>query len=407
MRIAFFHNRYQQPGGEDVMVDFECRLLEDAGHDVMRFEVSNDSVFQGGRMAVLRGCVLTAARAHWNCQSQDAVAKAIARFKPDVGHVHNWFPLLSPSIYQAHRQQGVPVVQTLHNYRLGCANGCFWRDGRICTDCLEGDRGHAVAHRCYRGSSLQTMVWRRVMDRGWDASNKGESIFSGLVDAYLAPSEIVKKMHMEMGLPHDKVFTLPNACVDPQKKTCDTMKDFSKGAVFVGRLEPEKGIDVLIEAWQKMKHPLTVVGEGSMREKLMKQCADQPWIQFVGQQPHDRVIAFMKQAAVVVFPSRWLEPFGLGVIEAMACGRPVIVGNIGGPAEIVEHEVSGLCVEAGNAQALYQAVSSLLQDSTKLKQMGHMARTRYLAEYHPQKHLEGLMSVYQYVVDSIPKRNAA
>lgn len=395
MRIAIFHNRYKRPGGEDVAVDFEHRLLESAGHKVLRVEVNNDQITNGGTLATLRGAVMTTARSRWNRHSLVVIEKQLRDFGADVGHVHNWFPIFSPSIYDAHRRAGVPVVQTLHNYRLGCANGCFWRDGGICTDCLDNHRARAVSRGCYRKSRMQSLVWRSVINHGWDSG-----AFRKSVSAYIAPSKIIRDVHTRMGLPSNRIHLVPHAVEDPGTTGWHMGVP---SAIFVGRLEPEKGIDVLIDACVRSNVPLTVVGDGSLGESLRRRYAGNHSIRFLGHLSHHRVMAYMRLASVAVFPSRWMEPFGLGVAEAMALGRPVIASNFAGPSEIVEDGVSGIHVSPGSTDALGTALKKLLGNPIRCQEMGRAARMNYLKNYSPAKHLVRLMSVF----DGLVQKKAA
>ena len=239
VKIAILHNVYRIRGGEERTVDFEHDLIESAGHQVDRFEVLNEDVFGRSRVESLK----SVARASWNKDSYRRVRAFVAKKRPDVAHVHNWFPLLSPSIYAALRDSGVPVVQTLHNYRLGCAAGSLMREGKACELCLGGDRIPAIKFGCYRGSAVQSAVWSRVVGRGWN-----DGTFRDLVDAYISPSEIVASKHIRMGLPSERIHVIRHACIDPysgpENRRSRPRQLLGDGGIFVGRLVPEKGADV-------------------------------------------------------------------------------------------------------------------------------------------------------------------
>ncbi len=386
MRIAIFHNRYKRPGGEDAMVEFEARLLEQAGHEVHCITVSNNDAFGPRQPAQLKGAALTAARVGWNQTAMRAVSRELESFRPDIGHVHNWFPMLSPSVYEAHRRAGVPVVQTLHNYRLFCASGTCWDGQDVCTACLDGKRARAIKRGCYRGSRLQSAAWWHVMNKGWSSG-----VFEDLVDAYLAPSEVVRDMHARAGLPAEKIHVVSNACEDP------SFKPFRTGpmeAIFIGRLEEEKGIRLLLEAWQSLPWTLHVVGQGSLGPSLIRTYGFNPRIRFHGQLPREEVLGLIERSCVAVFPSLWHEPFGLGVIEAMACGRPVITVGPGAPGTLIEPGVSGLHLPQADPLGLAQAVLDLLAVPSRVVWMGDQARARYLQRFSPKAHLRELMQVF-------------
>lgn len=387
MKIALFHNRYKQPGGEDVMVDFEHRLLEQAGHEVQRFEVANGDRIADGGFAKLRGAALTAVQAGWNRDSMRSVLAMLEDFRPDVGHVHNWFPLLSPSIYEAHRMAGVPVVQTLHNYRLFCARGTCWDGQEVCTDCVDGKRSRAVRRGCYRESHLQSVVWWQTMSRSW-----ADGTFRSLVDTYLAPSQIVRDLHVEAGLPAEKIRVVANACEDPGLVP---FGGEAPAAVFVGRLEEEKGIRSLLEGWRALPWTLHVVGQGSLSSELMQTYGKDLQIRFHGQLSRDRVRDVIRQSSLAVFPSIWHEPFGLGVIEAMASGRPVVTAGPGAPGTLIEHGISGIHIPKPGPIVLAKACEQLLCDPQRVRQMGDEARRRYLACYSPDAHLHALNNAFE------------
>jgi len=395
VRIAILHNVYGIRGGEERTVEFEHALLEAAGHDVHRYEVRNEDVLRGWNPAAL-GAAL---RAPWNRESYRRVRRWLEECRPDVMHVHNWFPLLSPSVYAAGRDLGIPVVQTLHNYRLGCASGLLLRDGRVCELCIKGNRRPAMRHGCYRGSSIQTSVWAKVMQRGWS-----REVFSSLVDAYIAPSRIVAEKHVEMGLPADRVHVIQHACDDPfaGKETRPT----GSGAIFVGRLMREKGVDTLIRAWRGIDHPLKIVGTGTEENEFQELASDLPQVKFLGFREHDEVLRLIGDSAFLIFPSRWLEPFGLGMIEAMAGARPVVATRIGAAAELVEDGVNGLLVPPDNPRRLAEAAGRLLQDPGLCRGMGRSARRRYLDRFTPEIHRDALVRLYERTIRARLERTA-
>jgi glycosyltransferase involved in cell wall biosynthesis len=230
-------------------------------------------------------------------------------------------------------------------------------------------------------------MWRRVMDRGW-----GRGTFRDLVDGYLAPSGFVAQRHVEMGLPAERIHVVPNACADPWARGGEARD--GEGAIYAGRLVPEKGVDVLVEAWRGVRAPLTIVGTGPEEPALRRAAADLPHVRFTGLLPHDRTQQAIADASLLVFPSRWFEPFGLGIIEAMACGKAVVASRLAGPAEIVEDGVTGLLVPPGDADALRDAARGLLADADRLRALGAAGRQRYLAAYSPAAHLQYLERIF-------------
>ena len=355
---------------------------------MVRFDVRNGDVLAEGSAAKIAAGL----RAPWNHNSYGTLLEFLREERPDVGHVHNWFPLLSPSVYGAFRDLSIPIVQTLHNYRLGCASGTLGRNGKSCLDCLGGDRRPALRHRCYRGSALQTHVWSRTMKRNWS-----RGVFRSMVDAYVAPSHAVARRHVEMGLPQDRIHVIPHACQDPFESGAREFRRLdasSCGGIFVGRLVPEKGVDVLIRAWEGIEAPLEIVGRGPEEEKLRRLAGNRDNIRFLGELPHDEVIRAIRGAAFMVFPSRWEEPFGLGVIESMACERPVIGSDIGAIPDQVQQGAKGLLVPPGDVAALRRAAGMLIRSDSMCRRLGLHARRCYETRYRPEIHRRRLIELY-------------
>ncbi len=377
MEIAIFHNRYRQRGGEDRAVDLEAELLRKAGHHVHLFLVDSRSV---------RG-PLAALRAGWDARWSDAMAERVAHFLDahavDVGHVHNFFPLLTPSVHATLGERGVPVVQTLHNYRLVCANGLFLRDGSACEECVARGPWNAVRHGCYRGSRLQTAAWAR-------AASHHRGRWADLVDCFVAPSEFLRRKLVETGLPADRFVVKPNAVPDPGPP-----RPPGRGAVVVGRLAPEKGLHLLLEAWRELDgEPLTVVGTGPEEEKLRRVAAGVPGVRFTGELEPSRVQDELAAAAFAVAPSLCYENFPLAVAEAFAAGRPVVASHPTAMSDLVEDGRTGLLFERGNARALADACRRLVRDPDRCAVMGHEARAHYEDTLTPQRCTAQLESLY-------------
>ena len=384
MRLGLLHNHYHLRGGEESVLEFEAELLAARGHAVRRFDLFTDDWFHPPRARALTLLWRTA----WNRPMAERVRRWIRAEKLEVGHVHNWFPLFSPSVWRAHREEGIPVLQTLHNFRMGCAAGTLTRAGSPCELCLEGDRSHAVRHRCYRGSGLQTRLWKRTIDGMFSA----EEAFTD-VSMFLAPSRCVAEKHLALGLPAERVKVLPHACPDPLAGREGRAVDPEAGAVFVGRLSPEKGLDVLLEAWRDLDVPLTLVGTGPMAETVARFAEEHARVRWLRELPRERVFETLESAAFLVAPHLWNEAFGLTTIEAMAGGRAVVASAVGGPAESVVDGTTGRLVAPGDADALRAAVLELHRDPDSLLRLGRAARARYETYFHPRVHAEALESL--------------
>lgn len=400
MKIALFHNYYKQRGGEDGMFELEVAALRAHGHTVVTHTVHNSAAFtQNSLSQKLRG----AFDAPHNHSSEATIRKFLSDHRPDISHVHNWFPILSPSIYTAHHDAGVPILQTLHNYRLDCASANHQRNGQSCQACRPGHNLPAIRHRCYNNSVAGSLAWKRVMDRGWK-----NGTFTNQVSHYISPSLEVQRKHIEMGIPAEKITHIPNACPDPQFETSVSAMQLDRDhqhVCFVGRFVPEKGAHILIRAWQclQAKHRnnarLILIGSGPQETMLHKLADGDDSIHFTGQLSHDQTLSVLKQADLLVCPSLWAEPFGLSVIEAMGAGIPVISSKLGGPSEIISHGIDGELIPAGDISALSQSLAHSLNDPDQLQKKGHAARLKYTHRYTPDQHAQQLTRCFQCILE--------
>ncbi|MES2987759.1 MAG: glycosyltransferase, partial [Pseudomonadota bacterium] len=310
-KVLVIHNRYQQAGGEDAVFANEVALLRSSGSETETLTADNDDI-QG---ALAKAAA--ALRVIHNPAGRAAVAEAIARFRPDVVHVHNFFPKLSPAVFDACADSGVPVVWTLHNFRLACANGLLFRDGRPCEDCVGRAPISAVLHRCYRGSlagsaAVAGMIGFHNMRGTWQRK----------VTRFIVLSDFARALVTRAGVPAERISVKPNFIFDPLSGI-DPGPPQRGGAVFVGRLSAEKGATVMIEAWRKLPNiPLTLLGDGPERAAL--EAAAPANVRFLGFQQRAEVMAAVQSAQAIVVPSTCYENFPLAVVEAMALGTPVI-----------------------------------------------------------------------------------
>jgi glycosyltransferase involved in cell wall biosynthesis len=392
MKIAIYHNHYSKSSGEDVMFKLECDELQKQGHEVLPVTKQvNDVLQKNSKMELAK----MGYRAAGNPNSYELAKTLIREFQPDIAHVHNWFPILSPAIYQAHFDAGVPVVQTLHNYRLGCATGNFRRDHSDCEDCLLKGRFESIRNKCYQNSRVGSYFWKRTIDHNF----KNGSFLHPLLH-YICPSEEVRKRHLKIGLSPEQMTVLPNACRDPLEGH-EFSNFLRRKVIFVGRLVKEKGVETLIDAWKKLPShlvatvDLTIVGEGSEQAALQERCAGGKGIQFCGYLSHPDVLALLRESSILVFPSQWAEPFGLGIIEGMAAGCAVLASDIGGPSELIRHGHTGLLFQTGNAGDLAAKLEQLLGNSEVIQQLGKQGRSEYLAHYQPGAHAQKLEQLYQ------------
>jgi glycosyltransferase involved in cell wall biosynthesis len=382
MRILAVHNRYQRPGGEDQVFVDETALLETRNHRVLRYEVHNDQVKQVNRLTLAKDTV-------WNTSAYRELGALIRRERPHVVHFHNTLPLVSPAGYYAARAEGVPVIQTLHNYRLLCPVALFFRDGRVCEDCMgKAVPWPGVVHRCYRGSRTASGVIATML-----TVHRALRTWTEMVDVYVALTEFARNKFIEGGLPAGKIVVKPNfVAPDPGRG-----QGGGGYALFVGRLAPEKGTGTMLAAWDRLgtRIPLKIVGDGPLRDQVVEAAARQSNVEWLGHRPVEDVQALMGKADMLIFPSQWYETFGRVAAEAFAAGTPVIAANIGAVAELVEHGRTGLKFRPGDPEDLVTQVEWALSHSTDLRSMREEVRAEFEAKYTAERNYRALMEIYE------------
>ncbi len=379
LRVLVAHNYYQHAGGEDAVVANEMELLSKRGHDVTLHSVDNHAI------ADFTDKLRTFRDVAYSKSARSAFSEKIAQVRPDIVHVHNFFPLLTTSIYDACRDHRVPVVQTLHNFRITCAGALLLRDGKLCEKCVDGSPYWGVAHRCYRGSLPGSLALARMIE-----ANRSRGVWRNKVDAFIALSQSAKVRYGRAGVPLEKILVKPNFAPDPGPSSSSPRH----GALYVGRLSPEKGVRELIKAWHAVAYPLTIAGDGPLGDELRSAAPDN--VTFLGRITPEDVRVRMQESALLVSPSNCLEAFPVALAEAFAAGLPAIVSDIGSPPEIVEHGKTGLHVPVGDTQSLASAVNDLVTDPVRLKSFGKAARETYLERYTPDANYARLMDIYRH-----------
>jgi len=386
MRILFFHNRYQQAGGEDNVVHSEMALLRARGHDVELCEENNDGI------VTWIAAAQAAAECIYSRSSAQHARSRIQAFRPDVVHVHNFFPRLSPSIHYACHEKNIPVVQTLHNYRLHCPAATLLRDGRPCEDCL-GSRvaWPALKHNCYQSSKLATAALVNML-----AIHRGLKTWDRVVTRFIALTEFARDKFIQGGLPEDRIVVKPNFVnSDPGIGTG------SGGyALFVGRLSQEKGLDVLLEAWKKAPAGarLKIVGDGPMAATVKDAASTVPGIEWLGSRSKDEVSRLMADAAFLIFPSIWYESLPLVLIEALAVGLPVLASRLGSMCEIIADGKTGKLFTAGSSQHLSSEIEWAFSRPELLQPLRLEARREFERKYTADINYALLRRIYQSVL---------
>jgi glycosyltransferase involved in cell wall biosynthesis len=392
LKVISVHNHYLTAGGEDQVFESEARLLRERGHEVTQVEEQNaypDSVSKKIGMAV--DCV-------WSRRWHREFRALLQKVRPDVVHVHNFFPRISPSVYYACRREGVPVVQTLHNYRLLCAGAELFRDGKVCEECLDHGVLRGVRYGCYQGSKLGTAVLTLMVD-----VHRRARTWSNMVDCYIALTEFSRSKLIAGGLPADRIRVKPNFVMpDPGRKTGSG--DY---ALFVGRLVKSKGVPAMLEAWKELSVvPLHIVGDGPCREQIESERAsgNLPSVTYRGRLPRAETLAAMKSARFLVFPSEWYEGFPVTIAEAFACGVPVIGSRLGAMQEIIADAVTGLHFQAGDVQDLRRKAQWAWEHPAEIQGMGLHARREFEQKYTAERNILMLEEAYEFAMASRGKQ---
>jgi glycosyltransferase involved in cell wall biosynthesis len=381
MRVLLLHNRYQLPGGEDQVFAAEGDLLEAHGHRVARYTAHNDQVAGMSRYALARATV-------WNQAVYRELRALIRSERPQIAHFHNTLPLISPAAYYAAQAEGVPVVQTLHNYRLLCPNALFFRDGRVCEDCLgKSFPWPGVAHACYRESRPASGTVATML-----STHRALGTWKGAVNVYVALTEFARQKFVEGGLPPERIVVKPNF-VHPDPGMGQGSGDY---VLYVGRLSKEKGLDTLLAAREQfgMDVPLNLVGEGPLAPQVAE-AARRKQLEWLGQLPKDQVLELMKEAKALIFPSVWYEGFPMVIAEAYAVGLPVIASDLGSMSSLIDHRRTGLRFRPGDPGELAAQVRWAIKNPELLEVMRQTARARFESEYAAERNYRLLLEIYE------------
>lgn len=391
MRILSIHNAYQIRGGEDESCAAEERLLRNYGHQVDQYTATNDDIPHYNTLRL-------AAKTIWSQTAYREVRRTLRANRYDIVHVQNFFPLISPSVYYAAQAEGVPVVQTLRNYRLICPNALFFREGQVCEDCLGKAIPYpGIVHGCYRESKpASAMVTAMITTHRWLKTWEKQ------VNVFITLTQFAKQKLVDGGLSADNIIVKPNF-IDPDPGVGSGQGNF---ALYVGRLSVEKGLDTLLEAWQQLPHPypLKIVGDGPLADMVQQAVAANASIEWLGRRPMPEVHQLMGEASFLVFPSKWYETFGRVAAEAFAKGTPVIAANIGAIAELVEHGKTGLHFEPANPQSLAQQVQFFLAHPDQQAAMRRAARQTFLERYTASQNYTYIKDIYDKILFHSPRQ---
>ncbi len=350
-----------------------------------------DSVIK--KLGVAADCI-------WSRRWYREFSALLKRDRPDVVHVHNFFPLISPAVYYACRKAGVPLVQTLHNYRLLCPAATLYRDGDVCEECLQHGLIRGVRHGCYQGSKLGTSALALMLQ-----VHRSLRTWSKMVNCYIALTEFSRRKLMDGGLPASKIRVKPNFVLpDPGMR-----ERRGHYALFAGRLVDPKGLPTLLEAWKLLRTPvpLVIIGDGPDRERLQEQLKDPAFksVEYRGRLSHEATIEAMKGARFLIFPSEWYEGFPVTIAESFACGVPVVCSRLGSMQEIVADGRTGLHFRPTEADDLAAKVEWAWEHPEQMEAMGRGARLEFEAKYTAERNFYMLKEIYEFAIHGYSNRD--
>ncbi|NCT37351.1 WecB/TagA/CpsF family glycosyltransferase [Bacillus sp. EB93] len=397
IKVLFVHNYYQMSGGEDKVVEEEISLLQQNGIEVSKYFISNYEIKLDGLINKVKLGLNTI----WAKNQYKKLKDTLIREKPDVVHFHNTFPLFSPSVYYACKDLGIPVVQTLHNYRLACPGAMLLRNGEVCEKCITGSLINSIKHGCYRNSRIQTIPLSTML-----ATHRLLDTWNKKVDKYIALTHFAKGKFAENDLDVDKITVKPNFIQQTAKMS--TKENKENRIVFVGRLSKEKGLHLLLKAWSnvnaELNAKLDIIGDGPLKEELEAKYGHLNNIEFHGKMNSNDVLGYMSKSKYVVVPSIWYEGFPMTIVEAYSVNTPVIASNIGSLKEVVIDEVTGFHFENNNVNDLEKVLKKAVTFSKYSEMQGNVKR-QFEANYTATANFKMLYDIYEEVIGRRKVRN--
>ena len=398
MKILLVHNFYGStaPSGENTAYKAEANLLRSYGHTVTEYTRHSDEIIRRGMYGTLRGALSTV----WNPFTLRELKRRVNEAKPDIVHLHNTFPILSPSVFYASRGQHVPTVMTMHNYRIGCSAATALRNEQPCMLCLENKSVlPALWYGCYRDSRLATLPVSAMI-----AFHSGRDTWRKNVDAFITLTDFQREKMVQFGIPDKSLFVKPHFLQDPPRPV--EWKDRDAKFVFIGRLYAAKGVHILIEAWKrwgKEAPRLEIIGDGPMKDELLRSVNTSEAagsVSFAGNVPREEVLKHLSTAKLLILPSLCYEGFPMVVQEAYALGVPVAASKIGSLPFLVRDDVTGILFAPGSPEDLRTRITALLADDARLEKLGMNARREFEDKYTSDKNHEMLMAIYRSAVNS-------
>lgn len=389
MKILAIHNYHRKgsASGDDQVFNAETTLLENHNHIIIRYTVSNDDFDN----ATFMGKLKTTSGMIWSKKNYKEVQRIIKTEKPDVVHVHTFFPLLSPSILYAAKRCNVPVVATLHDTRFVCPCATSLRGTKICNQCGDGHYLRMCKYRCFKKSRIQSLFVAGIFKY-----HRVKKTFYNQIDRYICLNDNQIKLLENIGFDKTRIIKKYNFVSDPEVNPREIPSEGlpNRYVVFYGRIGEEKGIRTLMKAWDRLDIPLVVMGGGPLEDVFKRWVMNKKNVKYLGYTEHSKCLSIVKGAEFVVFPSIWYEGCSMVEIEAMSLGKGLIATNLGFSEEAITDGYNGIKFTLGNTNEFVHKVKELWKAPLKCKEIGQNARKEYEAKYRPEDNYIQLINIY-------------
>lgn len=394
MKILAIHNFHRKgsASGDDQVFKSETALLEENGHTVIKYNVCNDEFDNAGVL----GKVMSTFGMLWSFKNYNNVETIIKQEKPDIVHVHTFFPLLSPSILYAAKRNGCKVVATLHDTRFICPCATSLRGTELCKKCGDGHYLRMCKYGCFKGSKLQSLLVAGIFKY-----HRVRKTFYNQIDKYICLNENQIRLLKEIGFDGNKIVKKYNFVPDAQANLKPIQLDDipKRYVVFYGRIGEEKGIRILMRIWDEIKDiPLVVMGTGPLENEFKEWANNKENVYFLGYTQHEKCLSIVKGSEFVVFPSIWYEGCSMVEIETESLGRGLVATDLGFSVEAIENGVNGFKIRLGDIQGFKNQIESLWNNPELCKTIGANARIDYDQKYVPEMNYEELNSIYKDVL---------
>ncbi|SHI99220.1 Glycosyltransferase involved in cell wall bisynthesis [Butyrivibrio fibrisolvens DSM 3071] len=393
MKILVLHNLHRKgsSSGDDQVFKDETRLLEEHGHSVIRYTISNDSFDKAGIIGKIKACL----GMMWSFKSYKEIQDIIRREKPDIVHAHTFFPLMSPSVLYAAKRNGCKVVATLHDTRFICPCCTSLRGTTICNECGDGHYLRMFKYGCFKGSRIQSLIVAFIFKY-----HRIRRSFYNQIDKYICLNDNQIRLLEGIGFDKKKIVKKYNFVSDslPEIKNEKNNNIPERYVVFYGRIGEEKGIRILMKAWENMDLPLVVMGSGPLEEEFRAWADKKSNVYFLGYTAHQECLRIVRNAEFVVFPSIWYEGCSMVQIETMSLGKVLVATNLGFSEEAIEEGYNGTKFELGDVEDFIRKIQQLWKMPERLIEMGQNARKDFEEKYLPEDNYNQLIDIYKSVL---------